>query len=111
VRRERLLDCSAFTMWRVRGSSPFTVGAAGAARVVVCLDGTGTIEHGGVSFPVGKGDVFVLASVIGVCGFRPDDAVTVLELALPERLATDDPGTAEARRSDRRPGSSQAAEK
>jgi mannose-6-phosphate isomerase len=104
VRRERLFDCPAFTLWRLAGRSPFTVGAAGAARVVVCLDGTGEIEYDDASFPVRKGDVFVLPSVIGVCAFRPHGAVTVLEVALPEAPTADALGTAEA---DRHTGASQ----
>jgi mannose-6-phosphate isomerase len=109
VRRERLFDCPPLTLWRLSGPSPFTVGAAGAARVVVCLNGTGKIEHDRASFPVGMGDVFLLASVIGVCAFRPNGAATVLELALPQGPTTDAPGTAAARSFDR-PGSSHAAE-
>jgi len=93
--RERLFDCAAFKLWRLSGRSPFMVGAAGVARVVVCVDGVGKIEHEGVSFPVREGDVFVLPSVIGVCSFQPNGAVTVLELALPQRPITDDGGSAE----------------
>ena len=83
--RERLFDCPSFTLWRVSGRSPFTVGAAGSVRIVTCIDGAGQIEHGGIGHRIGKGEVFLLPAVLGPCAFRPEDAVTVLEVALPER--------------------------
>ena len=41
VVRERLFHCEHFRLWRLRGESPFTVGAAGVPRVLVCIDGDG----------------------------------------------------------------------
>ena len=83
VERERLFQCDHFWLWRLRGQSPFTVGAAGAPRVLVCIDGMGQVEHGGATYAVGKGDVFLLPAVIGACIVRPQSAVTLLEIALP----------------------------
>jgi len=84
VERERLFDCDYFRLWRLRGQSPFAVGAAGAPRVLVCLEGTGRVEHGGETYAAGKGDVLLLPAAIGVCAFRPSGPVTLLEVALPE---------------------------
>jgi len=84
VERERLFDCEHFRLWRLRGESPFTVGAAGAPRVLVCIDGMGQVEHGGATYAVGKGDVLVLPAAIGTCVFRPLGALNVLEIALPD---------------------------
>ena len=83
VERERLFQCDHFWLWRLRGQSPFTVGAAGAPRVLVCIDGMGQVEHDGATYAVGKGDVFLLPAVIGACIVRPQSAVTLLEIALP----------------------------
>jgi mannose-6-phosphate isomerase len=83
VERERLFQCDRFWLWRLRGQSPFTVGAAGVPRVLVCIDGMGQVEHGGATYAVGKGDVFLLPAVIGACIVRPQSAVTLLEIALP----------------------------
>jgi len=66
---------------------PFTVGAAGVPRVLVCIEGTGQIEHGGATYAVGKGDVVVLPAVVGACAFRPR-SVSLLEIALPELFTT-----------------------
>ena len=82
--RERLFDCDYFRLWRLRGQSPFAVGAAGAPRVLVCMEGTGRVEHGGETHAAGKGDVLLLPATVGACIFRPSGPVTLLEVALPE---------------------------
>jgi mannose-6-phosphate isomerase len=80
---ERLFHCEYFRLWRLRGQSPFSVGAAGVPRILVCLEGAGQLEHG-VADAVGKGDVWLLPAVTGACTFRPRGAVSVLEIAIPE---------------------------
>lgn len=84
VLRERLFSCEYFELWRLRGELPFMVGAAGMARVLVCIAGTGQLEHNGVNYAVGKGDTLLLPAVAGVCAFRPHGAVSLFEIALPE---------------------------
>ncbi|MFZ1916572.1 MAG: type I phosphomannose isomerase catalytic subunit [Terriglobales bacterium] len=84
VKRERLFHCEHFWLWRVRGQSPFTVGEADLPRVLVCLEGEGQVEHGGATYAVGKGNVFVLPAVIGMYVFRPHGAVNLLEIAIPD---------------------------
>jgi mannose-6-phosphate isomerase len=82
--REKLFDCKQFRVWRVQGHSPFTVGVADAARVLVCLEGAGHVEHDGALYAIRKGDAMILPAVVGACAFRPTGAVNVLEIALPE---------------------------
>ncbi len=84
VLRERLFLCEHFGLWRLRGESPFTVGAAGMPRVLVCIAGDGQLEHDGAHYAVGKGDVLLLPAVVGTCGLRPRGAVSLLEMSLPE---------------------------
>jgi mannose-6-phosphate isomerase len=83
VERERLFQGEHFRLWRLRGQTAFTVGAPGVPCVLVCIDGMGQIEHGGTTYAVGRGDVFLLPAVIGPCTFRPHSAVNLLEIALP----------------------------
>jgi len=85
VRRERLVDCAHFRLWRLLGETPFTVGAVGAPRVLVCIDGAGQLEHGAGVDAVRKGDVLLLPAVVGTCAFRPRGSVNLLEVAMPER--------------------------
>ena len=84
VRRELLFKNDYFWLWRLRGQSPFTVGAEGVPRIVLCIDGAGQIVHGGVTHAVGKGDVFFLPAEIGVSAFQPRGGVTLLEIAIPD---------------------------
>jgi mannose-6-phosphate isomerase len=88
VERERLFDCDHFQLWRLRGESPFNVGAAEMPRVLVCIDGSGWLEGGGSAYGVEKGEVWLLPAVIGACEFHPNNAVTLLEIALPESSKT-----------------------
>ena len=84
VERERLFHCEHFCLWRLRGQSPFTVGTAGVPRILVCIEGAGQVEHLGVNYAVGKGDVLLLPAVVGECTFRPHGAVTLLQIAVPD---------------------------
>jgi mannose-6-phosphate isomerase len=84
VNREKLLRCDHFGVCRVTGEFPFTTGAPETCRIVVCLDGEGELEHGGIPYRFGKGDVMLLPAVVGVCSCRPNGTVTLLEIALPE---------------------------
>jgi mannose-6-phosphate isomerase len=84
VVRERLFDCEHFRLWRLRGQSPFTVGAGGVPRVLICIEGAGQVDHGGATYDVGRGEVWLLPAVVGACALRPSGAVNLLEIALPE---------------------------
>jgi mannose-6-phosphate isomerase len=84
VRRSLLFQCEHFWLWRVRGQSPFVVGAAAIPRVLVCVEGAGQVEHGRATYAVRKGDVALLPAILGECTFQPRGAVTVLEIGIPE---------------------------
>lgn len=84
VLRERLLECGYFGLWRIRGGSPFSVGAPGVPRILVCIEGNGEIDHGGTTYPVARGDVLLLPAEVGSCGFRPMPEAGVLEISIPE---------------------------
>ena len=84
VLRERLFDCDHFLLWRLHGQSPFTVGAAGVLRGLVCIEGSGWLESDGAAYGVDKGHVWLLPAVAGACVFHPNSTVSMLEIALPE---------------------------
>src|SRR5664279_2481165 len=52
VVRERLVDCRNFLLWRLRGQLPFTVGAPGIPRVLVCIEGSGWLECDGTAYGI-----------------------------------------------------------
>ena len=83
--REKLFDCDYFELFRMRGNSPFQVGAPSVPTALVCIDGGGQLVHAGADYAVKKGDVFLLPAAIGVLTCLPDDSgVSVLEIAVPE---------------------------
>ncbi|MFZ0690461.1 MAG: type I phosphomannose isomerase catalytic subunit [Acidobacteriaceae bacterium] len=79
--RELVFDCKPFRLGRVRSHSPFLVGAANSPHVLVCIEGKGQIEHDDAAYAVGKGEVWLLPAAVGICRFRPSDAVELLEIA------------------------------
>ncbi len=83
--RERLFWCEQFGLWRIRGQSPVTVGAAGLPRIVVCTAGDGRLEHAGGEYPFGKGDVVLLPAAVGACPCKTSGDTTLLEISLPDR--------------------------
>jgi mannose-6-phosphate isomerase len=83
VEREKLFDCKAFELDRLRGKAPFSVGAAAEPRVLICIDGAGKVDHGNILYSVSKGDVWLLPAEAGVCAFRPSGEVKLLEIAIP----------------------------
>ncbi len=88
VRRERLFDCEHFSLRRLQGDLPFEVGAAGVPRILVCVEGSGQVEHGGAAYAIARGDVLLIPAVVGACALRPREPVNVLEVALPETSTT-----------------------
>jgi mannose-6-phosphate isomerase len=82
VRRERLVSCEYFRLWRHQGERPFAAGAGGECRVVVGLEGWTDLEHDGIVYPVEPGSVLLLPAEVGACQCRPRGAVTVLECGL-----------------------------
>lgn len=83
VERERLFDCDAFLLWRVRGQDQFSVGSIAEPHVLVGIEGSGRIMHDGTPYAVGKGDVWLLPAEVGVCAFEPSGEATMLEIAIP----------------------------
>jgi mannose-6-phosphate isomerase len=82
--RERLFLCDHFGLWRLQAEAEFVTGAAGTPRVLVCIDGSGQLEHAGVNYSIGRGEVLLMPAVAGACVCRPCNGITLLEISLPE---------------------------
>ena len=85
VERKRLFDCPYFFVWTLKGREEFTVGAEKMPHVLVCTAGAGQIEHGDISYPVERGDVWLLPAVVAESIFRPIGLVALLEFAIPSQ--------------------------
>ena len=84
VTRDRLFQCDYFALCRARGEKPFSVGTPGAPRVLVCIEGAGEIQSGGIAYAIDKGDVFLLPAEAGICAVHPSGTIGVLEIGIPE---------------------------
>jgi mannose-6-phosphate isomerase len=84
--REKLVHCDHFSVWRISGEFSCTVGKTATPRVIVCLAGRGHLDHAGIPYAFGKGDVLLLPAVVGACLCQPDEALILLEIWLPEIL-------------------------
>jgi mannose-6-phosphate isomerase len=84
VIRERLIRCDQFAVTRISGRLPFIVGKADLPRVLVCLAGRVQLEYAGLSYAFGRGQVLLMPAVVGACSCRPQGAVSLLEISLPE---------------------------
>ena len=82
-KRERLFDNSHFQVWRLQSEVPFDVGVVNEPRVLVCLAGVGNVEYEGADFAMETGAVVLLPAAVGICRFRPECPVTLLDIAIP----------------------------
>jgi mannose-6-phosphate isomerase len=72
-----------FDILRHRDDRPFEVGAGGGCRIVVGVEGQGTLVADDRGYPVGPGTVMLLPASVGACRFVPKGKATVLECGPP----------------------------
>lgn len=82
-RRERLLDCPYFRLWRIETERTFAVGAPGECRIAVVIGGQGELVSDQSSCPVGPGSAVLIPAELGQIEFRPNGKLTILECGLP----------------------------
>jgi mannose-6-phosphate isomerase len=41
------------------------------------------LEHAGIDYPIGKGDLLLLPAEVGACSCRPHGVTSILEISLP----------------------------
>ena len=75
---DQLVKCRYFSLHHRHADRPFTVGCAGECRVVVCIQGGGTIAGERVEM----GDVLLLPAAVGDVPALPDSTMRVLECGL-----------------------------
>jgi mannose-6-phosphate isomerase len=86
--KERLFDNEHFVLWRIKSKeAAFTVGEKDEPRILVCIEGKGSLRSNGGNYPLHKGDVMLLPAITGSCIYEPDGEATLLEIAVPASLA------------------------
>ena len=78
--RERLVNCSYFTLDRLNLDQPIQLGAPGEWRIIVVASGQGTIA----GELIATGDVVLIPAELGVCEVVPSGVLTIFECGLPE---------------------------
>jgi mannose-6-phosphate isomerase len=79
VRRERLVSCRYFQLWRCQATQPFTAGASNQCRILTVVEGEAQLDHQGQSYPLRRGDVLFLPAEVGACTCRPSGKILMLE--------------------------------
>ena len=84
VLREGMFACEFFTVERLTGEEPFSVGVDGEMRVLVCLEGAGSMQLGEALYDVRQGDVYVLPAEVGGLEFKPEGKASLAQVAVPK---------------------------
>jgi mannose-6-phosphate isomerase len=79
VRRERLVRCPYFQMWRTESAVPYWIGGTGHCSIVVGLEGEAALHHGEKSYAVRRGDVLLLPAEVGACTCKPAGRLVAAE--------------------------------
>ncbi len=82
---EKLFDNEHFKLWRITSQSMFTVGFKDEPAVLVCIEGKGTMKFKDVEYTIGKGEVMLLPAIIGLLDLHPEEAITLLQIAIPDK--------------------------
>ncbi|WP_183568526.1 type I phosphomannose isomerase catalytic subunit [Mucilaginibacter sp. SP1R1] len=88
LNKEKLFDNDHFTLWRVKSGDVFMVGAKNEPRILIGIEGYGSVEFEGVNYPLRKGSVMLLPAILGECSCLPRGAVTLLEIGIPSEKHT-----------------------
>jgi mannose-6-phosphate isomerase len=83
ARRERLLQSDYFILWRHRSNTNFKVGASNEPRVLICINGGGSISFNHSNYQVVKGNVILLPAIVGECPFKTSGNIELLEVGIP----------------------------
>jgi mannose-6-phosphate isomerase len=81
--RETLLTGPNFSIWRLQGDQPMSVGAANEPRALVALGGAGCLVFHKSRTAVERGDVLLLPASLGEGRFLPSGQASLLEVSGP----------------------------
>lgn len=82
----KLFDNEHFKLLRTQTRSSFMVGGINEPHILVCIEGKGVIKYNEESYSLNRGDVMLLPASIGQCNLQPNDEITVLEIAIPDKM-------------------------
>jgi mannose-6-phosphate isomerase len=83
--KQRVFYDEHFVLWRIKSKDAFKVGAHDEPRILVCINGSGSLATISDEFSFTKGEVMLIPACIGSCVFKPEGEVTLLEIGVPDR--------------------------
>lgn len=81
---EKLFDNEHFKLWRIKSKTFFTVGFIDQPAILVCIDGSGTMNYNENEYVIRKGEVMLLPAIIGQLELKPEKEITLLQIAIPQ---------------------------
>lgn len=84
---EKLFDNEHFILWRLECKEKFKVGLKDEPVILVCTEGKGKMVYNNTEYSLGKGEVMLLPAIIGRLDLYPDEEITLLQIAIPDRKA------------------------
>ncbi len=82
---EKLFDNEHFKLWRINSKSDFTVGIKDEPTILVCTGGKGIMRYKDKEYAIDKGEVMLLPAIIGPLDLCPDQEITLLQIAIPDK--------------------------
>lgn len=83
---EILFDNEHFKLWRIKSVSMFKVGIKDEPAILVCIDGKGSMKYNDTEYTIAKGEVMLLPAIIGQLDLHPQEEITILEIAIPDKI-------------------------
>ena len=80
---EKLFDDDHFILWRIKSDSDINVGFKDEPAILVCIDGSGSITFDNTEYVISKGEVLLLPAIIGQQALKPENEITLLQIAIP----------------------------
>ncbi len=80
---EKLFDDEHFILWRIKNNTVFTVGLKDEPTILVCIDGSGSMSYNDAEYAIAKGEVMLLPAIIGQLELKPENEITILQIAMP----------------------------
>lgn len=82
---EKLFDNEHFKLWRIKSESEFQAGLKDEPTILICIEGKGSMKYMDTEYTIDKGEVMLLPAIIGQLELKPQEKITLLQIAIPEK--------------------------
>lgn len=82
---EKLFDNEHFKLWRIKSESKFEAGLKDQPTILVCVEGKGSMKLNNSEYTIDKGEVILMPASIGKLELQPQNGITILQIAIPDK--------------------------